>query len=151
MRGYSPAAEMPSESCSADRAGRRTRINDASRRGDDLDTLEQLNRDYVRSDQLGDFKRLDELLAHDFIAQLPGSTHDRAEFLEYIATPRPYQELTAQDVDIRILSDVALIHGRSTYTMLADGDRREALYTGVYQKRGGTWLCVAMCAIAPGA
>jgi hypothetical protein len=55
------------------------------------------------------------------------------------------------DVNIRILSDVALIHGRATYTMLADGAQQEALYTDVYQKRDGTWVCVAACAIAPGA
>jgi Domain of unknown function (DUF4440) len=43
------------------------------------------------------------------------------------------------DVNIRILSDVALIHGRSTYTMLSDGVDQEALYTDTYQKREGTW------------
>jgi hypothetical protein len=55
------------------------------------------------------------------------------------------------DVNIRILSDVALIHGRSTYTMLSDGVDQEALYTDTYQMREGTWVCVAACAIAPGA
>jgi hypothetical protein len=55
------------------------------------------------------------------------------------------------DVNVRIFSDVALIHGRATYTMLADGAQQEALYTDAYQKRDGTWVCVAACAIAPGA
>jgi hypothetical protein len=35
--------------------------------------------------------------------------------------------------------------------MVATGEEQEALYTDVYQKRAGTWLCVAACAIAPGA
>ena len=55
------------------------------------------------------------------------------------------------DVNVRILSDVALIHARATYTMLADGVEQEALYTDTYQKRDGIWFCVAACAIAPGA
>jgi hypothetical protein len=54
------------------------------------------------------------------------------------------------DVKVRILSDVALIHGRATYTMLADGSEQEALYTDAYQKREGAWVCVSACAIAPG-
>ncbi|WP_370451563.1 nuclear transport factor 2 family protein [Kribbella sp. VKM Ac-2500] len=112
--------------------------------------LEQLNNDYVRSDQLSDAKRFSEFLAEDFIVQTPGVTRNRAEFLDYIAKPRPFKDLAVHDVNIRILSDVALIHGRATYTMLADGVDQEALYTDTYQKREGTWVCVSACAIAPG-
>jgi hypothetical protein len=68
----------------------------------------------------------------------PGVTRSRAEFLDYIAQPRPFKDLAVHDVNIRILSDVALIHGRSTYTTLADGVDQEALYTDTYQKREGT-------------
>jgi hypothetical protein len=64
---------------------------------------------------------------------------------------RPFKDLAVHDVNIRILSDVALIHGRRTYTMLADGVEQEALYTDTYQKPEDTWVCVAACAIAPGA
>ena len=126
-------------------------MNDTDQSAVDLAILEQLNNDYVRSDQFNDVKRFSEFLAEDFIVQLPGVTRNRAEFLEYIAKPRPFKDLAVHDVNIRILSDVALIHGRSTYTMLADGAEQEALYTDAYQKRDGTWLCVSACAIAPGA
>jgi hypothetical protein len=113
--------------------------------------LEQLNKDFFHSDQFSDAKRFSEFLAEDFISQFPGVTRNRAEFLDYIARPRPFKDLAMHDVNIRILSDVALIHGRATYTMLADGEEQEALYTDAYQKRDGTWVCVAACAIAPGA
>jgi hypothetical protein len=83
--------------------------------------------------------------------QTPGVTRNREEFLDYIAKPRPFKDLAVHDVNIRILSDVALIHARATYTPLADGVDQEALYTDTYQKREGTWVCVAACAIAPGA
>ena len=125
-------------------------MNDTKQATEDLAILEQLNNDYVQSDQFNDVERFSELLAEDFIVQLPGVTRDRAEFLDYIATSRPFRDLAMHDVNIRILSDVALIHGRSTYTMLADGLEQEALYTDAYQKREGTWVCVAACAIAPG-
>jgi hypothetical protein len=83
--------------------------------------------------------------------QLPGITRNREELLAYIARPRPFKDLAVHDVNIRILSDVALIQGRTTYTMLADGAEQEALYTDAYQKREGTWVCLSACAIAPGA
>jgi hypothetical protein len=126
-------------------------MNDTEHSAEDLATLEQLNKDFFHSDQLSDARRFREFLAEDFISQFPGVTRNRAEFLEYIAKPRPFKDLAMHDVSIRVLSDVALIHGRATYTMLADGAGQEALYTDVYQKRDGTWLCVAACAIAPGA
>jgi hypothetical protein len=117
----------------------------------DVAILDQLNNDYVHSDQFNDVKRFSELLAEDFIAQTPGVTRNRGEFLEFIAKPRPFKDLAVHDVKIRILDgEVALIHGRATYTMLADGARQEALYTDTYQKRNGTWVCVSACAIAPG-
>jgi hypothetical protein len=118
---------------------------------EDLALLEQLNEDFFHSDQCNDVKRFSEFLADDFISQFPGVIRNRAEFLDYIAEPRPFKDLAMHDVNIRVLSDVALIHGRATYTMLADGAEQEALYTDVYQKRDGTWVCVAACAIAPGA
>ena len=126
-------------------------MTDTMQSTEDLAILEQLNKDFFQSDQFNDVKRFSEFLAEDFISQFPGVTRNRAEFLDYIAKPRPFKDLAMHDVNIRILSDVALIHGRSTYTMLADGAQQEALYTDAYQKREGTWVCVAACAIAPGA
>ena len=126
-------------------------MNETKQSTADLAILDQLNKDYVHSDQFNDVKRFSEFLADDFIAQTPGVTRNRAEFLEFIAKPRPFKDLAVHDVKIRILGDVALIHGRATYTMLADGVELEALYTATYQKRDGTWFCVAACAIAPGA
>ena len=126
-------------------------MNDTKQSTEDLAVLEKLNLDYIHSDQFNDVKRFSEFLAEDFIIQTPGVTRNRAEWLDYIAKPRPFKDLAVHDVNIRILSDVALIHARATYTMLADGVDQEALYTDTYQKREGTWVCVAACAIAPGA
>src|SRR5258708_10453736 len=138
--------------CSESRTAqkRKRKMNDTKQSAEDLTILEKLNNDYVHSDQFNDVKRFGEFLAEDFIVQTPGVTRNRDEFLDYIAKPRPFKDLAVHDVNIRILSDVALIHARATYTMLADGVDQEALYTDTYQKRDGTWVCVAVCAIAPG-
>lgn len=130
--------------------GRGEDMNETKGSSEDLAILDQLNEDYVRSDQASDAQRFSEFLAEDFIVQSPGVSRNRAEYLEYIARPRPFKDLAVHDVNIRILSDVALIHGRATYTLLADGTTQEALYTDTYQKRDGTWVCVSACAIAPG-
>ena len=113
-------------------------MNDTSQSTEDLAILEQLNRDYVHSDQFNNVKRFSEFLAQDFIVQTPGLTRNRDEFLDYIAKPRPFEDLAVHAVNIRVLSDVALIRARATYTTLADGVDQEALYTDTYQKREGT-------------
>jgi hypothetical protein len=136
---------------STHRHRRSKEVNDTKQSTEDRAILDRLNNDYVRSDQYNDVKRFGEFLAEDFIVQTPGVTRNLEEYLDYIAKPRPFKDLAVHDVNIRILSDVALIHARATYTMLADGVNQEALYTDTYQKREGSWVCVAACAIAPGA
>lgn len=126
-------------------------MNDTQRPAEDLAILEQLNLDYIRADETSDAKRFSEFLAEDFIVQTPGVTRNLEEYLEYVAKPRPIKDITLREFKIRILGDVALVHGRVTYTVIADGTEQDALYTDVYQKRGGTWVCVSACAIAPGA
>ncbi len=125
-------------------------MSDTKQSAENLAILEQLNLDYVNADQASDATRFKQLLADDFVVQTPGVTRNREEFLEYIAKPRPFKDLAVYDVKVRILGDVALIHGRSTYTMIADGAKQEALYTDAYQKRDGGWVCISACAIAPG-
>jgi ketosteroid isomerase-like protein len=109
----------------------------------DLDTLLTLNRDYIDSVQGGDVQRFDEILADDFVCSNPdGSLVDRAGFLEQTARPVTISDLAAHDVDVRLLGDVAIIHGRTTYA-LADGRAGTGRYTDVWARRNGRWLAVA--------
>jgi hypothetical protein len=123
--------------------------NDQS--AEDLAILEQLNLDYNHADQTSDAQRFNEFLAEDFVVQTPGVTRNREQYLEYIAGPRPFTDLILIESRIRLLGDVALIHGRTSYTLVSDGSVKEALYTDAYQKRDGVWVCISACAIAPGA
>ena len=109
----------------------------------DVDTLQQLNRDYIRSVQTSDVKRFDEILAEDFYCSNPdGSLVDRAGFLAQTARPVAISNLEARDVIVRIIGDVAIIHARTTYTQ-PGGRAGSGRYTDVWVRRGGRWLAVS--------
>ena len=109
----------------------------------DLETLQQLNRDYIDSVQHSNVRRFEEILADDFLCSSPdGALLDRAAFLKYTAQPVTISDLEARDVIVRILGDVALIHARTTYTM-PDGQPGSGRYTDVWARRHGTWLAVS--------
>jgi ketosteroid isomerase-like protein len=111
--------------------------------GPDLDTLLELNRDYIRSVQDGDVRRFDEILAPDFLCTNPdGSIVDRAGFLEQTARPVQITDLAAHDVNVRIMGDVAIIHARTAYRR-PDGQPGRGRYTDVWARRDGRWLAVA--------
>ena len=109
----------------------------------DLETLQQLNRDYISSVQTSDVRRFDEILAEDFLCSNPdGSLVDRAAFLALTARPVTISNLEARDVVVRLLGDVAIIHARTTYT-LPDGRPGMGRYTDVWARRRGRWLAVS--------
>ena len=114
----------------------------AATRGD-LDALLALNDDYIRSVQKGDVRRFGEILADDFLCSNPdGSLVDKAGFLAQTARPVTIRGLATEDVKVRILGDVAIIHARTSYTT-AEGERRNGRYTDVWARRDGRWLAVS--------
>src|SRR2546427_9129448 len=109
----------------------------------DLEALTALNRDYINSVQHGDVRRFDEILAEDFLCSNPdGSLVDRKGFLAQTARPVSLSGLAIDDVQVRILGDIAIIHARTTYKT-ADGERRNGRYTDVWARRDGKWLAVS--------
>jgi ketosteroid isomerase-like protein len=106
-------------------------------------TLETLNREYIRSVSEADVQWFDANLSDDFVNSNPdGSFLDRAGFLAQIGRGSIVKNLDIEDVLIRELGDVALIHARTTYVK-ADGQPGAGRYTDVWAKRGGRWVCVA--------
>jgi pimeloyl-ACP methyl ester carboxylesterase/ketosteroid isomerase-like protein len=110
---------------------------------DDLDGLEALNRDYIRSVQQSDVTRFEQILAPDFLCSTPdGQLLDKTAFLTQTSQPVTISGLASEDVKIRILGDVAIIHARTSYRT-ADGQERHGRYTDIWARRSGQWLCVA--------
>ncbi|QEH35230.1 SnoaL-like domain protein [Aquisphaera giovannonii] len=109
----------------------------------DLDALTALNLDFIASVQEGDVKRLDEILAEDFMGSQPdGSLLDKAGFLGLTARPVTISGLVAEDVRIRLLGDFAIIHGRFD-SRTAEGKPRRGRYTDNWVRRDGTWVAVS--------
>jgi ketosteroid isomerase-like protein len=109
----------------------------------DRDILTALNTDYINAVQHADVRRFDEILAPEFYCSNPdGSLLNRAAFLTQTARPVTISGLTAEDVLIRIIGDVAIIHARTRYT-LSDGRPAGGRYTDVWAKQNGRWLAVS--------
>jgi ketosteroid isomerase-like protein len=109
----------------------------------DTDTLQQLNRNYVRSAETSDVRWFDENLAEDFLASNPdGSIIDRTAFLTRVARPYPGSNFEAVDVRIRFFGELALIHSGFKYKR-PDGQMGSGRYTDIYARRQGRWLCVS--------
>ena len=109
----------------------------------DLEALTRLNDDYIQSVQHSNVKRFDELLADDFLCSMAdGSLLDRKAFLEYTAKPVTIRNLKADDVNVRLMGDFAIIHARTSYTT-ADGTQSGGRYTDVWARRNGKWVAVS--------
>jgi len=132
-----------------------TRVDDATLRGlrgtgwpapageDDLTTLLELNRDYIRSVQTSDVKRFKEILADDFLCSLPdGALIDRESFLEQTALPATISNLEVHDVNVRLMGDFAIIHAQTAFTT-RDGRPGMGRYTDVWARRDGRWIAVS--------
>ena len=109
----------------------------------DQATLEALNREYIRSVSEADVGWFDANLSEDFVNSNPdGSLVDRAQFLRQTAQPVTIAKLVAEDVNVRLMGDFAIIHARTTYS-LADGRAGSGRYTDVWARRQGRWLAVS--------
>lgn len=108
-----------------------------------LDTLKRLNLEYVRSVDQADPRWFDRHLASDFMNSNPdGSLVGRAAFLKQIARGAAVSDLEAQDVLIRVMGDLAIIHARTSYKTPA-GKAGSGRYTDIWSRRDGRWVCVA--------
>jgi ketosteroid isomerase-like protein len=109
----------------------------------DVDTLQELNKHYIRSVRESDVRWFDENLSEDFVNSNPDCTLvERAGFLAQVAKPSAAKNIQCEDVRIRMLGEVALIHARTTY-IKPDGQPGAGRYTDVWAKRKGRWVCVA--------
>jgi ketosteroid isomerase-like protein len=109
----------------------------------DVDSLQELNKNYIRSVRESDVRWFDENLAEDFVNSNPDCTLvDRAGFLTQIAKPSAAKNIQCEDVRIRMLGEVAIIHARTTY-IKPDGQPGAGRYTDVWARRNGRWVCVA--------
>jgi len=106
-------------------------------------TLAELNRNYIRSVDEADVAWFDANLADDFRNTNPdGAFIDRKAFLAQIGRGSTVKSLDIEDVTIRELGEVAIIHARTSYRK-PDGTGGGGRYTDDWQWRDGRWQCVS--------
>ena len=109
----------------------------------EVEVLRDLNGHYIHSVVHSDVARFTEILAEDFLCTNPdGSLVDKPQFLRQTAVPVSFTDFDVDDLRIRVLGDVAIIHGRTRFA-LKDGRRGRGQYTDVWEKRQGRWLAVS--------
>ena len=93
--------------------------------------------------QTSDVGRFAELLAPDFLCSNPdGSLVDRERFLKQTARPVAISNLEADDVNLRLFGDFAIVHARTTFTGV-DGRAGSGRYTDVWARQNGRWLAIS--------
>jgi len=109
----------------------------------EVEVLRDLNGHYIHSVVHSDVARFTEILADDFLCTNPdGSLIDKPQFLRQTAVPVSFTDFDVDDLRIRVLGDVAIVHGRTRFA-LKDGRRGRGQYTDVWEKRQGRWLAVS--------
>jgi ketosteroid isomerase-like protein len=109
----------------------------------DLDLLQELNSEYIRSVQTSDVKRFEEILHEDFFCSNPdGSLVDRNQFLKQTAVKIQISNLDVEDVRIRFFGDVAIIHARTNF-VLPNGELGHGRYTDVWTRSNGSWRAIS--------
>ena len=108
-----------------------------------VEALTKLNGQYIQAVKHADAQLFDTILADDFLCSQPdGTLIDRAEFLNRTRASSGLPSLDIDDVRIRVMGDVAIVHAHTTY-VLADGRHGTGRYTDVWAARNGGWLAVS--------
>jgi ketosteroid isomerase-like protein len=104
--------------------------------------LHDLNADYIRAFVEADTAWYSAHLSDDFDCTLAdGRRINKSEFLRGTAEGPGVTDVTYDEVDVRPLGEVALVHGVTHYTR--DGAAASTRYTDTWRSCDGRWQAVA--------
>ena len=110
---------------------------------DDIQALQELNRQYVQASEKSDVQWYEAHLAPCFMASNPdGSLENRAGFLGHIGRPNPFRNEAAVDPRVRVVGGVGIVDSGFRCTR-PDGREAAGHYTDVYARLDGRWQCVS--------
>jgi hypothetical protein len=122
-----------------------TAVSEAAAKAEEAEavaTLHGLNADNIRAFVESDVAWYDDNLSDDFTCSLAdGRRIGKEEFLRRVAAGPGVTDVTYDEIDVRPLGGVALVHGVTHY--VRDGTPASTRYTDVWQFRGGRWRAVA--------
>ncbi len=109
----------------------------------DLEAVTRGNARYIEAARTASGDIFEEILASDFLCTMPdGTLLDRAAFIARTRSSPPVPDLTAHDVRVRMLGEVAIVHAATSFRN-ADGSTGRGRYTDVWARRDGRWVAVA--------
>src|SRR3954447_5840507 len=90
---------------------------------DDVQAVTRLNGTYIECVVTADADRFATILAEDFVCSNPdGTLVDRDELLRRTRSAPPLQSMAIDEVRIRVIDTMAIVHARTTY-VLGDGQK----------------------------
>ena len=114
--------------------------------GSEEETLKQIERDWDNAAAKADTAALDRILAADWVVtNFDGQLETKAQRLAAVKSgERKLETATINEMKVRLLGDVAIVHGLSTVKASLKGKDVSGRYrwTDVFAKRGGRWLAV---------
>jgi ketosteroid isomerase-like protein len=109
---------------------------------DAVRTLHELNAEYIRAFVESDAAWYAEHLADDFVCtRADGRRIGKEEFLRLAAEGPGVSDVSYDEIDVRPLGEVAVVHGVTHY--VRDGSPASTRYTDVWRFHNGNWHAVA--------
>jgi ketosteroid isomerase-like protein len=109
-------------------------------------TIRQLEHDWVDAEKAGDAKRLNEIIADDWVGIFyDGSKYTKQDvFAELKSGKSKLESLEFGPMEVKVLGDVAVVQGSDSEKSMAKGKDTSGrwVWMDVFVKRNGKWMAV---------
>ena len=117
----------------------------------DADAVKALELERFQAQEKNDFAALERLLADDLVyTHSSGAVDTKAAYIDALRSGKTkYLRITPEDLKVRTLGDLVLIHGRGQFVLeaLVNGQKGEnplhLSFLDVWQKKNGKWQMIA--------
>jgi ketosteroid isomerase-like protein len=119
--------------------------------GGDADAVKKLELERFQAQEKNDFAALERLLADDLVyTHSSGAVDTKAAYIESLRSGKSkYLRITPEDLKVRTMGDLVLIHGRGQFVLeaMVNGQKGEnplhLSFLDVWQKKNGKWQMIA--------
>jgi ketosteroid isomerase-like protein len=117
----------------------------------DADAVKALELERFQAQEKNDFAALERLLADDLVyTHSSGNVDSKASYIDSLRTGKSrYLKIAPEDLRVRVVGDLALIHGRGVFTLETNvnGQKGEnplhLSFLDIWQKKNGKWQMIA--------
>jgi ketosteroid isomerase-like protein len=119
--------------------------------GGDAEAVKALELERFQAQVKNDFAALERLLADDLVyTHSSGNVDTKAAYIDSLRSGKSkYLRITPEDLKVRTLGDLVLIHGRGQFVLetMVNGQKGEnplhLSFLDVWQKKNGKWQMIA--------